>query len=127
MKENEISGMLIGFFLRVHKSLGPGLLESVYEEAICYELVKAGVAFTRQQEIRVMYDGVMLEKGFKSDIIVMDKVIVEIKSVEILNPVHYKQLLTYLRLTDTRLGLLVNFNVDLIKNGIHRVINGKLE
>lgn len=127
MKENEITGKLIELFLKIHRELGPGLLESVYEEAICYELELAKISYKRQQEILVQYDGVILGKGFRSDIIVMDKVIIEIKSVEHVLPVHYKQLLTYLRLSDKRVGLLVNFNVELIKNGVRRVINGYLD
>jgi GxxExxY protein len=123
MTENEISKILVDIFLKVHRNLGPGLLESVYEEVICYELAKLNVPFKRQQGILVEYEGIKMEDGFRADIIVENKVIIEIKSVEILAPVHHKQLLTYLRLTNLKLGLLVNFNVDLIKDGIVRLVN----
>ena len=121
--ENEISAWLVNIFLKIHRQLGPGLLESVYEEVICYELRKAGYGLKRQQGIAVVYDELKMDLGFRSDIIVEDKVIIEIKSVDALAPVHHKQLLTYLRLTNIKLGLLVNFNVDLIKNGITRIVN----
>lgn len=114
---------MVNTFLKVHRALGPGLLESVYEEAISYELGKAGILYKRQQGIEVIYEDVKLELGFRADLIVEDKVIVELKSVESLAPVHHKVLLTYLRLTNLKLGLLVNFNVDLIKHGIKRIVN----
>lgn len=123
MTENEISGYLLNLFIKVHSQLGPGLLESVYEEVICYELTKDKVLFRRQQGIPVIYEEVKLDLGFRADIIVENKVIVEIKSIEQIAPVHSKQLLTYLKLTDIKLGLLVNFNVDLLKNGYHRIVN----
>jgi GxxExxY protein len=123
MNENEISAFLVNIFLKIHRQLGPGLLESVYEEVICYELQRAGIAFKRQMGMMVNYDGIKMDLGFRADVIVEDKVIIEIKSVEILAPVHHKQLLTYLRLTNMKLGLLVNFNVELIKNGITRIVN----
>jgi GxxExxY protein len=110
--------------LRIHRSLGPGLLESVYEAVLSYELERRGLRIVRQQEIPVVYDNVRIEIGYRADLIVEDKVIVEIKSVEALAPVHSRQLLTYLRLADKRLGLLINFNVALIKDGINRVVNG---
>jgi GxxExxY protein len=123
MTENEISKVLVNIFYKVHNKLGPGLLESVYEETICYELRKANIYYDRQKEIDVFYENIKMDLGFRADIIVLDKVIVEIKSIENLLPVHYKQLLTYLRLTKLKLGLLVNFNVNLIKDGIHRIVN----
>jgi GxxExxY protein len=123
MTENEIARILVDTFLRIHRNLGPGLLESVYEEVICYELQKVGIEFKRQQGIIVKYDDVKMDLGFRADIIVDNKVIIEIKSVEALAPVHHKQLLTYLKITDLKLGLLVNFNVDLIKDGIVRIVN----
>ncbi len=123
MTENEISKILVEIFLKIHSTIGPGLLESVYEETICYELVNRLIPFTRQQGIEVIYENVKMELGFRADIIVYNKVIVEIKSVEAFAPVHHKQLLTYLRLTDLKLGLLVNFNVPLIKEGITRIVN----
>ncbi len=121
--ENEISKVLVEIFLKVHRELGPGLLESVYEEAICHELVKREIPFTRQEGINVIYDGVKMEMGFRADIIVENKVIVELKSVEAIAPVHPKVPLTYLRLTKLKLGLLVNFNVPLIRDGISRIVN----
>jgi GxxExxY protein len=123
MTENEIAKILVDLFIRIHKKLGPGLLESVYEEVICYELKKLSINFTRQQGIKVFYDEIAMDIGFRADIIVENKVIVEIKSVENIAPVHPKVLLTYLRLTNIKLGLLVNFNVELIKDGIKRIAN----
>ena len=123
MTENEISGVLVNIFLRIHKSLGPGLLESVYEEVICYELSKEKISYKRQHHIRVFYEGVEMDFGFRADVIVEEKVIIEVKSVETLSRLHFKVLLTYLKLSDIKLGLLVNFNVELIKNGIHRLAN----
>jgi GxxExxY protein len=123
MDENEISATLVNIFLKVHRELGPGLLESVYEEIVCFELAEAGLTFTRQQAIPVIYQNKKLEIGFRADIIVENKVIIEIKSIDTIAPVHKKQLLTYLKLTDIKLGLLVNFNVNLIKDGICRVVN----
>jgi GxxExxY protein len=123
MTENEISKIVVEIFLKIHSKLDPGLLESVYEETICYELTNRGIPFTRQESIEVEYEAVKLDIGFRSDIIVEDKVIIEIKSVEAIAPVHNKQLLTYLRLTGMKLGLLVNFNVPLIKEGITRIVN----
>ena len=124
MTENEIAKELVNIFYKVHTRLGPGLLESVYEVAICYELEKSGLKYERQKGILVWYEEVKMELGFRADIIVEQKVIIEIKSVETMAPVFFKTLLTYLRLTDIKLGLLVNFNVPLIKNGITRVANG---
>jgi GxxExxY protein len=123
MTENELAKIVVGLCLKIHRALGPGLLESVYEEVLCFELTKAGLTFKRQQGISVVYEGVKMDLGFRADIIVEDKLIVELKSVEAVSPVHYKILLTYLRLTDTKLGLMVNFNVELMKNGIKRVVN----
>ena len=114
----------IGF--KIHKTLGPGLLESVYESAFAYELTKRGVAFTRQQGIVANYEGEVLDVGFRADIIMENKLIVELKSVERLEKVHHKTVLTYLRLAKMKLGLLINFNVELIKEGIHRKILGQL-
>src|SRR5581483_5362027 len=113
--ENEISRVLVDIFIKIHKELGPGLLESVYEEVICFELEQRGLEFKRQKGIAVVYNSVKMDLGFRADIIVEDKVIVEIKSVEAIAPVHHKQLLTYLRLTNKKLGLLANFNVNLMK------------
>ncbi|MGZ3884904.1 MAG: GxxExxY protein [Bacteroidia bacterium] len=123
IKENEISGFFSDLFIRIHSQLGPGLLESVYEEIICHELAENKIPFRRQQGIPVVYNDVKLNLGFRADIIVDNKVIIEITSIEQLAPVHHKQLLTYLKLTDQKLGILINFNVDLIKNGYHRIVN----
>lgn len=121
--ENEISAQLVDIFIKIHKTLGPGLLESIYEEVICIELDKRNILFERQKGIKPIYEGQELSIGFRADIIVDKLVIIEIKSVQALSPVHSKQLLTYLRLTNLKLGLLANFNVELMKNGIHRVVN----
>jgi len=126
MKENEIATAVVDAAFKIHTILGPGLFESVYEAALEYELQKRGLRVEHQIGLPVRYEEVRLELGFRVDLIVDWKVIVEIKSVEALAPVHKKQLLTYLRLTDLRLGLLINFNVELIKHGIQRVINGYL-
>jgi GxxExxY protein len=123
MTENEISKILVNILFKIHSKLGPGLLESVYETILCYELTKADLKYQRQQGIQVIYDNVKMDLGFRADIIVEQKVIIEIKSVEAITPVFFKTLLTYLRLTNTKLGLLVNFNVALIKDGITRVAN----
>lgn len=124
MIENEISGAVVDVAYKVHTTLGPGLLESVYETVMDHELRRRKLRVRRQVMIPVVYEGVVLEEGFRADLIVEDKVIVELKSVEAVHPVHKKQLLTYLRLADKRVGLLINFNVSLIKDGISRVVNG---
>jgi GxxExxY protein len=124
MSENEIAKTIVDLCLKIHKILGPGLLESVYEEVLVYELKKLGLAVLRQAGIPVIYEKIKLDIGFKADIIVESKVIVELKSIESLLPVHKKQLLTYLKLTNLKLGLLINFNENLIKNGIIRIANG---
>ncbi len=124
LNENDISQIILDCSFNIHKKLGPGLFESVYEEVLGYELQKAGLKIQRQTAIGVCWDNVNLELGFLADIIVDDKVIVELKSVESLQAVHKKQLLTYLKLSDIRLGLLINFNENLLKNGIKRIVNG---
>lgn len=123
MIENEISGMVVDAAYKVHTTLGPGLLESVYESVMDFELRRRKLTVNRQVVIPVFYEGVRLNEGFRADLIVEDQVIVELKSVEAVHPVHKKQLLTYLRLADKRVGLLINFNVILIKDGISRVVN----
>jgi len=123
MTENEIATIIVDAAYTIHKRLGPGLLESVYETTLAYELAKRGLALRRQHAMPVVYQSVRMDIGFRADLVVEGKVIVEIKSIEAISPVHRKQLLTYLRLTDKRLGLLINFNVDLIKDGITRVVN----
>jgi GxxExxY protein len=124
LTENEISGKIVDSAYRIHTSLGPGLLESVYEAALALELDQSGLHVDRQKAIPVLYAEQRLEMGFRADLIVEDAVIVEIKSIDVISPVHKKVLLTYLRLTDKRVGLLLNFNVNLIKDGITRIVNG---
>ena len=123
MHENEISKIIVDASYQIHVTLGPGIFESVYEEILEYELIKRGLTVKRQQPIPVVWDDKKFDHGFRADLIVEDKVIVEVKSIEAVAPVHQKQLLTYLRLTDTKLGLLINFNEALIKNGIQRIVN----
>ena len=123
MHENEISGIIIEYAIKIHKTLGPGLLESVYQTALANELKKHGLTVLIEHPIPAVYEEVKLELGFRADLIVENKVIVEIKSIESLAPIHGKILLTYLRLADKKLGLLINFNIELLKNGIKRVVN----
>ena len=123
MTENELSKIVFDCALKVHQNLGPGLLESAYEECLFYELNKTGVEVQKQKALPLIYEEVKLDIGYRIDIIVENKLILEIKSVEVLNDVHFAQLLTYLKLTNCKLGMLINFNVDLIKNGIKRVVN----
>ena len=127
MTENEVSKQIVDAAYRIHTTLGPGLLESVYALTLAWELEQRGLRVVRQPEIPVIYQGTRIEVGFRADLLVEDKVIIEVKSVEVLAPVHKKQLLTYLRLADKRLGLLLNFNVALIKDGITRIANGLAE
>jgi GxxExxY protein len=124
MSEDIVARQIVDAAYRVHTTLGPGLLESVYEAALAYELEKRGLRITRQQAISAAYEGIQIHTAFYADIVVEDQVIVEIKAVETVAPVHKKQLLTYLKLADKRLGLLINFNVFLIKDGITRIANG---
>jgi GxxExxY protein len=124
MTENAIAKEIVDAAFRIHTTLGPGLLESVYQTVLAYELGRRGLRTISQQPIPVVYENVRIDTGFKADLVVEDKVIVEIKSVELIGPVHKKQLLTYLRLADKRLGLLINFHVALIKDGITRIVNG---
>lgn len=123
MHENEISGVILDSALQVHRTLGPGLLESVYEAVLAYELEKRGLHVRRQVPIPVIYEAIHIGEGFRADLLVEGKVIVELKSIEEVAPVHKKQLLTYLRLCGLHLGLLINFNVDLLKQGFHRVVD----
>jgi GxxExxY protein len=122
--ENEIATVILDAAFKIHRTLGPGLLESVYQATLDFELQKRGLRVLQQVGLPVYYEDIKLELGFRVDLIVADKVIIEIKSIEALAPVHKKQLLTYLRLMNLRLGLLLNFNVELMKNGIQRVVNG---
>ena len=121
-RENELSKEIIGAAIEVHSHLGPGLLESAYETCLVYELSQRNIPFERQKPIPVVYKDVRLDAGFRADLIVDGLVIVELKSVEKLAPVHEAQVLTYLRLTECKLGLLLNFNVSLLKDGIKRLV-----
>lgn len=124
MSENEISRIIVDVAYKIHIKLGPGLLESVYEAIMCHELIKRGLKVERQKPIPVIWDEIYLDIGFRSDLVVEDKVIVELKSVETLLKVHSKQILTYLKITNIKLGLLINFNEALIRDGIYRIVNG---
>lgn len=123
MTENELSKIIVNTCYNIHVELGPGLFESVYEEILFHELSKKGLKVERQKAVPVFWKKLKMEIGFRADLIVENKVIIEIKSVETIAPVHKKQLLTYLRLTDLKLGLLINFNETLIKDGISRIVN----
>ncbi len=122
-QENEISGKIIGAAIEVHKHLGPGLLESAYEECLCRELDLRGIDFKRQVPLPLKYKGLKLDCGYRLDLLVEDKVIVELKTVEAIAPIHEAQILTYLKLRDIRLGLIINFNVPLLVKGIRRLVN----
>ena len=123
MTENQLSSIIVQCAYDIHVALGPGLLESVYEEVMFYKLQKSGLLLERQKAVPVIFEEIKMELGFRADLIVEGKVIVELKSTDKLADVHYKQVLTYLRLTGVKLGLLINFNEALIKNGIHRIVN----
>jgi GxxExxY protein len=124
MTENEISYQIRGAIYDVYKELGPGLLESVYEEALVYELKERGLQVERQRHVPIIYRGIVLATDLRLDILVENMVIIELKSVSVLLPVHHKQLLTYLRLMQKHLGILVNFNTDdILKNSIRRIVN----
>jgi GxxExxY protein len=123
MTENEISKVVVDLCFRIHKQYGPGLFESVYEEIFCYEWNKTGIDFRRQHPVPLIHEEIKMEAGFRADVVIENKVIIELKSVEALADVHYKQVQTYLKLTNCKLGMLINFNVPLIKDGIHRIVN----
>jgi GxxExxY protein len=127
MDHNEIAKIVVDTALSVHRALGPGLLESVYLRVMAHELKKRGLQVVKEVSVPIVWDGVEFEEGFRADLIVAGLVIIETKSVEHIAPVHKKQLLTYLRLTGMKLGLLINFGEELIKNGICRVVNGLQE
>ena len=126
MTENELATIAVDICFRIHNVLGPGLLESVYEAAFAYELDKRNIPYVRQKGIVANYEDAVLDIGFRADIIMNNKLIVEIKSVEHLEKVHHKTVLTYLKLSEIKLAILVNFNVNLIKDGLHRKINGQI-
>jgi len=124
MSENEISNKIIGAAIKVHNALGPGLLESAYQECLYYFLVKEGLKVEKEKPMPLVFEEVKLDCGYRIDLLVENKVVIEIKSVEGLNDVHLAQTLTYLKLGNIKLGLLINFNVALLKQGIKRVANG---
>jgi GxxExxY protein len=124
MNENVLSEKVIGLALKVHTTLGPGLLESVYEKALSHELKKAGFSIEVQKPIAVIYDGLIIDEGYRADIVVEDRIILELKSIKQIEDIHLKQLLTYIKLTKIKLGILINLNELSLKNGIKRVING---
>lgn len=121
--ENEIAKQVVNICFQLHSKFGPGLFESVYEELVAYEMQKQTLPFIRQMSIPLIHEDIKLEVGFRADFIVDGKVIIELKSIEMLAPVHYRQVQTYLKLTNLKLGLLINFNVHLIKDGIHRIVH----
>ncbi|MCX8063182.1 MAG: GxxExxY protein [Anaerolineales bacterium] len=126
MHENEIGKIVVDQAIRLHKELGPGLMESVYETLLAHRLQMAGLKVECQVPIAFCFDGITFDQGFRADMIIEDKVILELKSVESLNHAHYKQILTYLKLSGLKLGFLLNFGEAVMKNGIHRIINGQL-
>ena len=123
MDINKLSSRIIGAAIEVHKALGPGLLESAYEECICYELSIGGLSLERQKPLAVQYKGISLDCGYRLDVVVEDAIILELKSCEKIEPIHKAQLLTYLKLSEIKLGLLLNFNVTLMREGIVRIVN----
>ncbi len=123
MTENELSSVVIGCAIKVHSALGPGLLESAYKECLFYELCRAGLAVEKEKALPLVYESVKLECGYRVDLLVEGKLIIEIKAVEALTDIHLAQVLTYLKLSNCKLGLLMNFNVVQLKQGIKRVVN----
>ena len=123
MNENEISKIIIGKAIEVHKALGPGLLESAYQECLYFELIESGLKVEREKPMPIIYKDVKLDHGYRIDLLIEDKVVVEIKTVDAIMDVHEAQILTYLKLGDYKLGLLINFNVSLLKKGIRRFVN----
>ncbi len=123
MAENEIATIIVQTAIDLHRNLGPGLLESVYENALAYDLKQKGLIVEQQVPMPLVYKEIKFDVGYRMDLLLEKKVVVELKAIEVLAPVHYAQLLTYLKLSDIRLGLLINFNVKLLKDGIHRIVN----
>jgi len=123
MNINYLSGLIVDKCLKIHRGTGPGLFESVYEEILAVELTSEGLLVEQQKVLPVYWEGLLIKNGFKADLIVENLIIIEIKSVDCLAPVHKKQLITYLKISGIKLGLLINFNVDLIKHGICRIVN----
>lgn len=124
MTENEISKYTLDYCIKIHRTLGPGLLESAYEDCLMYEFRKAGILCESQVKIPLIYEGMCLGDGFKADIVVEDKVIIELKALQVLDSIHYAQLKTYLKLSGIKLGLLVNFGEKRLVDGFHRIVNG---
>lgn len=124
MTENEIAKKVIGLALEVHKSLGPGLLENAYKECLFYKIIQSGLTAEKEKPMPLVFEAVKLECGYRIDILIENKLVMEVKSVEALNDVYLAQTLTYMKLGNYKLGLLINFNVTLLKNGIKRVVNG---
>jgi GxxExxY protein len=126
IEENEIANKVIGLGIEIHKELGPGLLESAYKECMYYKIGKSGLFVEKEKPMPLVYEGVKLDCGYRIDLLVEKRLVIEIKSVEAINDIHLAQTLTYLKLGNYKLGLLINFNVILLKDGIKRVINGTL-
>ena len=124
LKGNQLTSEIISSAIEVHRNLGPGLLESIYEECMVYELQKRGLAVKRQLELPVLYKSVKLEQRYRIDLLVNDEVVIELKSTDKMEPIHHAQLLTYLKLSNKRFGLLLNFNVSVMRQGIKRLLNG---
>lgn len=122
-RENDLTDKIIGAAIEVHRHLGPGLLEAVYEECLCYELSQIGLHFQRQVHLPINYKGIKFESAYKMDLVVEDAIVIEIKAIEEMLPVHFAQLLTYLHSSSKRVGLLINFNVPILKNGLKRIVN----
>lgn len=123
MRENELSKIIIGCAIEVHKQLGPGLLESAYQECLYYELKQVGLSVQKEKPMPIVYKEVKLDHGYRIDLLVEERIVIEIKTVDVLNDVHTAQVLTYLKLGNYKLGLLLNFQVSVLKNGIKRLIN----
>ena len=126
MLENEMANRVIGLAIEIHKTLGPGLLENVYKECLFYELNQSGLTTIKEKPLPAIYKEVKMECGYRIDLLVMDKLVIETKCVDALNDIHFAQTLTYIKLGNYKLGLLINFNVVLLKDGIKRIINGSL-
>jgi GxxExxY protein len=126
MHENEITGKIINAGIEVHKALGPGLLESAYKECLYYQLTKNGLFVEKEKVLPLIYEEVKLDCGYRLDLLIENKIVVEIKSIDAINDIHLAQVLTYLKIGNYKLGLLMNFNIVLLKNGIKRIINGTL-
>ena len=123
METNVLTGMVVDSCIKIHTTIGPGCYEKVYDETLCYEFDKRGISFLRQVTLPISYESLTIKDAYKIDILLEDKIIIEVKSVEHILPVHYKQLTTYLKLMNIKNGMLLNFKVDLMKDGIHRVFN----